>query len=113
MNDSELLDVGAVKPSVQYNHHLSSPLPFLWTMLLFLVIVGFLVSILFRQAYVAFMSNPGLNGFILGVLAIGIVLVIAQVISLRSEVRWFNAFQAAGSVDKVGRVPKLLAPMHA
>lgn len=113
MNDSELLDVGAVKPPVQYNHHLSSPLPFLWTMLLFLIIVGFLVAILFRQAYVAFMSNPGLNGFILGVLVIGIVLIFVQVLSLRSEVRWFNAFQAAGSVDRVGRLPKLLAPMRA
>ena len=113
MNDSELLDVGAVKPPVQYNHHLSSPLPFLWTMLIFLIIVGFLVAILFRQAYVAFMSNPGLNGFILGVLGIGIILVLVQVLSLRSEVRWFNAFQAAGSVEKVGRLPKLLAPMRA
>lgn len=113
MNDTELLDVGAVKPKVQYNHHLSSPLPFLWTMLLFLIIVGFLVAILFRQAYVAFMSNPGLNGFILGVLVIGIILVFVQVLSLRPEVRWFNAFQAAGSVEKVGRLPKLLAPMRA
>lgn len=113
MHESELLDVGAVKPQVQYNHHLSSPLPFLWTMMLFLIIVGFLVAILFRQAYVAFMSNPGLNGFILGVLGIGIILVFVQVLSLRSEVRWFNAFQAAGSVEKVGRLPKLLAPMRA
>jgi hypothetical protein len=113
MNESELLDVGAVKPQTHYNHQLSSPLPFLWTMLLFLIIVGFLVAILFRQAYVAFMSNPGLNGFILGVLLIGILLVFLQVFSLRPEVRWFNAFQAAGSVDKVGRLPKLLAPMRA
>ncbi len=80
-------------------------------MVLFLILVGFLAAILYRQAHTAFMTNPGLNGFILGVLAIGIILVFTQTMSLRSEVRWFNAFRAAGSVEKVGRAPKLLAPM--
>ena len=113
MADSELLDLGVEKPVAtrQYSHKLSSPTPFLWTMVLFLILVGFLAAILYRQAHTAFMSNPGLNGFILGVLAIGIILVFTQTMSLRSEVSWFNAFRAAGSVDKVGRAPKLLAPM--
>ncbi|UYZ09988.1 flagellar motor protein MotA [Agrobacterium salinitolerans] len=113
MADSELLDLGVEKPVTtrQYSHKLSSPTPFLWTMVLFLILVGFLAAILYRQAHTAFMSNPGLNGFILGVLAIGIILVFTQTMSLRSEVSWFNAFRAAGSVDKVGRAPKLLAPM--
>ena len=112
MADTELLDVGVEKPATQYSHRLSSPTPFLWTMLLFLVIVGFLAAILFRQAQTAFMTNPGLNGFILGVLGIGIILVFTQVFSLRPEVRWFNAFRAAGSAEKAGRSPKLLAPMR-
>lgn len=113
MADSELLDLGVEKPVTtrQYSHKLSSPTPFLWTMVLFLVLVGFLASILYRQAHTAFMTNPGLNGFILGVLVIGIILVFTQTMSLRSEVRWFNAFRAAGSVEKAGRAPKLLAPM--
>ena len=113
MADSELLDLGVEKPVTtrQYSHKLSSPTPFLWTMVLFLILVGFLAAILYRQAHTAFMTNPGLNGFILGVLAIGIILVFTQTMSLRSEVRWFNAFRAAGSVEKVGRAPKLLAPM--
>ncbi|MBP1877366.1 putative membrane protein [Agrobacterium rubi] len=113
MADTERLDVG-VERSVtkEYHHKLSSPTPFLWTMILFLIIVAFLAAILFRQAQTAFMTNPGLNGFILGVLVIGIILVFTQILSLRPEVRWFNNFQAAGTVDKAGRAPKLLAPMR-
>ncbi|MET0170996.1 flagellar motor protein MotA [Agrobacterium vaccinii] len=113
MADTERLDLGVEKPvTKQYHHKLSSPTPFLWTMIIFLIIVAFLAAILFRQAQSAFMTNPGLNGFILGVLVIGIILVFTQIFSLRPEVRWFNGFQAAGTVDKAGRAPKLLAPMH-
>ncbi|TCU15718.1 flagellar motor protein MotA [Rhizobium sullae] len=101
------------KPSSNYIYKLSSPMPFLWTMLLFLVIVGFIASILFRQAQTAFMHNPGLNGLIVGVLAVGIILVFTHVLALRPEVRWFNSFRAAGSADKVNRNPRLLAPMRA
>lgn len=97
----------------RFTPRLSSPMSFLWTMVIFLIIAAFLAAILFRQAYVAFMTNPGLNGFILAVLLIGIILVFSQVIGLRTEVRWFNSFQAAGSADRVGRDPRLLAPMRA
>lgn len=96
-----------------YKHKLSNPASFLWTMLIFLILVGFVASILYRQAAHAFQTNPGLNGLILGVLAIGILLVFVQVISLAREVGWFNSFRAAGGdADKVGREPRLLAPMR-
>ncbi|MBT9369325.1 flagellar motor protein MotA [Rhizobium sp. CSW-27] len=104
VNGSEL----APRPQ---GYKLSNPVPFLWTMLIFLIIVGFIVAILYRQAHTAFMTNPGLNGLILGVLAIGVLLIFTQVISLIPEVRWFNSFRAAGSADRVGRQPRLLAPM--
>ncbi|MCO5731962.1 flagellar motor protein MotA [Rhizobium sp. SSA_523] len=96
-----------------HGYKLSNPVPFLWTMVIFLIIVGFIVAILYRQAHTAFVTNPGLNGLILGVLAIGIILIFTQVMSLIPEVRWFNSFRAAGSADRVGRDPKLLAPMRA
>jgi hypothetical protein len=96
-----------------YGYKLSSPMPFFSTMLLFLIIVGFIAAILYRQAHAAFVTNPGLNGLILGVLAVGIILVFNHVLALRPEVRWFNSFRAAGSADKVGREPRLLAPMRA
>lgn len=100
------------KTTGNYSYKLSSPMPFLWTMVMFLVIVGFIAAILFRQAQTAFMHNPGLNGLIVGVLGVGIILVFTHVLALRPEVRWFNSFRAAGNADKVSRDPKLLAPMR-
>lgn len=101
-------DTGGVEP-----HKLSSPMVFFWSMVIFLIIVGFLAAILYRQIQSAFMTNPGLNGLILGVLAVGILLAFNQVLRLRPEVRWVNSFRAAGDADKVGRDPVLLAPMRA
>lgn len=110
MNVAEL-DETERRPS-GYGAKLSSPMPVLWTMVIFLIIIGFITAILYRQAHSAFITNPGLNGLILGVLLIGIILVFNHVLGLRPEVRWFNSFRAAGSADKVGRDPKLLAPMR-
>ena len=104
---------GSSETGDEYPHKLSSPMAFFWTMVIFLIIVGFVAAILFRQAQAAFLSNPGLNGLILGVLLIGILLVFNHVLALRPEVRWFNSFRAAGSAEKVGRDPVLLAPMRA
>ena len=75
MANTEMLDVGVERPVMHgREYRLSSPTPFLWTMFIFLIIVGFLAASLYRQAHQAFMTNPGLNGFILGVLLIGIIL---------------------------------------
>ncbi len=95
-----------------YGGKLSSPMPFFWTMLIFLIIVGFIAAILYRQAHAAFVTNPGLNSLILGVLLVGVILVFNHVLALRPEVRWFNSFRAAGSAERVGRDPRLLAPMR-
>jgi hypothetical protein len=112
MENVKLADLGSTDNSGEgYGYKLSSPMAFFWTMILFLIIVGFIAAILFRQTKEAFLHNPGLNGLILGVLAIGILLVFAHVLSLRPEVRWFNSFRAVGDMDKAGRKPKLLAPM--
>jgi hypothetical protein len=104
---------GSAETGEDYPHKLSSPMAFFWTMVIFLIIVGFVAAILFRQAQSAFLSNPGLNGLIVGVLLIGILLVFNHVLALRPEVRWFNSFRAAGSAERVGRDPVLLAPMRA
>lgn len=97
----------------RYGKTLSSPMPVFWTMILFLIIVAFIAAILYRQIHTAFMANPGLNGLILGVELIGIIMVFSHVLGLRPEVAWFNSFRAAGHADRVGREPKLLAPMRA
>ncbi|MEZ2127990.1 MULTISPECIES: flagellar motor protein MotA [unclassified Sinorhizobium] len=112
MENVKLEDLGSAGNSAEYNYRLSSPMPFFWTMVIFLIIVAFISAILFRQAQTAFMHNPGLNGLILGVLAVGIILVFSHVLALRPEVRWFNSFRAVGTAEKVSRNPRLLAPMR-
>jgi hypothetical protein len=88
---------------------LSSPQVFLLSMLIFLAIVGFIAAILYRQVSRAFVTNPGLNGLILGVLVVGILLAFLQVIRLFREVRWVNSFRAGSEATE----PVLLAPMKA
>jgi hypothetical protein len=80
-------------------------------MMIFLIIAGFLGLILYNQASIAFMSNPGLNGVILAVLAIGILMIFRQVLRLFPEIRWVNTFRDAEPGIEVARPPVLLAPM--
>ena len=94
-------------------HKLSSPRIFLVRMLVFLVLCGLLVFVLYRQIWVAFMANPGLNAVIIGVLLIGVLLAFRQVIRLYPEVAWVNNFRLADPGLAVERAPKLLAPMAA
>jgi hypothetical protein len=94
-------------------HKLSSPLVFFWSMMIFLILSGFVAAILYRQIQAAFLANPGLNGLIVGVLGVGVLLVFTHVLRLRPEVRWVNSLRATGDAEKVGRDPVLLAPMRA
>ena len=92
---------------------LSSPRIFLVRMLVFLILCSLLAVILYKQILAAFLSNPGLNGLIIGVLAIGILLSFRQVIRLFREVAWVNGFRLADPGIAVERPPVLLAPMAA
>ncbi|TCD11444.1 flagellar motor protein MotA [Oricola cellulosilytica] len=94
-------------------YRLSNPQVFLLSMIIFLVIVGFVAAILYRQISSAFVTNPGLNGLILGVLTVGVVLVFLQVIGLFREVRWINTFRSGDTLKAARRDPVLLAPMRA
>ncbi|RIY00927.1 flagellar motor protein MotA [Aureimonas flava] len=90
----------------------SSPLVFLWAMLVFLALAGFVAMILGRQVIQAFSTNPGLNGLILGVLAVGILLALLQILRLAREARWLNALRD-NDRERRARAPVLLAPMEA
>jgi membrane associated rhomboid family serine protease len=92
---------------------LSSPRIFLVRMLVFLILCALVVVILYKQIWVAFLANPGLNGLIVGVLVIGILLAFRQVIRLFREVNWVNGFRLADPGLAVERPPILLAPMAA
>ena len=53
---------------------LSSPQIFLVRMLVFLVLCGLVMTVLYKQIMTAFFANPGLNALIGAVLLIGIIL---------------------------------------
>jgi hypothetical protein len=90
---------------------LTSPRIFLIRMVVFLVLCGLVVVVLYKQIWTAFMANPGLNALIIGVLGIGIALAFRQVIRLFPEVNWVNSFRLADPGLAVERSPVLLAPM--
>src|SRR5881275_1327433 len=90
---------------------LSSPRIFLVRMVVFLVLCGLIVIVLYKQIWTAFLANPGLNALIIGVLAIGIALAFRQVIRLFPEIDWVNGFRLADPGLAVERPPVLLAPM--
>ena len=90
---------------------LTPPGVFLLRMVIFLTLVGFLAAILFEQLQRSLLTNPGLNGLILGVLALGIVYAFRQVIRLYPEIRWVNAYRIADPGLSIAHRPVLLAPM--
>ncbi|MCH8239039.1 MAG: flagellar motor protein MotA [Proteobacteria bacterium] len=90
---------------------LTRPQVFFWRMIIFLILVAFLVAILYTQTVSAFMTNPGLNGLIVGVLFIGIAYAFRQIVRLFPEIRWVNNFRIADPGLKVAKAPVLLAPM--
>ncbi len=91
---------------------LTSPRIFLVGMAAFLALVGFVVLILYKQIALAFSANPGLNGLILGVLAIGSLFTFRQVIRLFHEIHWVNSLTGAPA-GRAAHAPVLLAPMAA
>jgi hypothetical protein len=92
---------------------LSPPRIYLIRMLVFLILCALLVVVMYKQIWVAFMANPGLNGVIVAVLLIGIMLSFRQVIRLYPEINWVNGFRLADPGLAVERAPVLLAPMAA
>ena len=92
---------------------LSTPRIFLVRMLVFLILCGLLLVVLYKQIWVAFLANPGLNALIAGVLLIGIILAFRQVIRLYPEISWVNSFRISDPGLAVDRRPVLLAPMAA
>jgi hypothetical protein len=92
---------------------LSSPRIFLVRMMIFVILGGLVAFVLYKQIENAFLANPGLNALIIGVLAIGILLALRQVIRLYPEIRWVNNFRLGDPGLAVERPPTLLAPMAA
>ena len=92
---------------------MTSPLPYLVRMLLFLAVVAGLSAYLSEDLLRVFSNTPGLDAVILGVLVIGIFFIFRQVVLLWPEVNWLRSFQHREentTVPPSDRV-NLLAPM--
>lgn len=100
-----------IKMGTEYDpNRLSSPRIVLMTMIIFLLLIAFLALVLMRQIQTFFVTNPGLNGLILGVLIAGILLAFTQVLRLVPEISWVNSFRNG---EERANDPVLLAPMRA
>ena len=94
------------------------PQRYLIRMTIFVMIVLVAVAALYGPLKSAFMANALLNGFIVGVLLLGIVYIFRQVISLRPELEWLGRLRAESKERLIypdalaaERPPRLLAPM--
>ena len=90
---------------------MARPHLYLLRMVMLLVIVGALGAVLAPRLKFAFMSNPGLNAVILGVLLLGILYDFRQVIRLFPEVAWIERFRTDQPGLSIHTPPRLLAPM--
>jgi hypothetical protein len=90
---------------------MTSPTRYLWQMLAFLVPVAALAAVLSGELAHAFAANPILNTVILLVLLFGIFWTVRQVLALRREVAWLEAYiQPLPGAPELAP-PRLLAPM--
>lgn len=97
--------------SAPLHRTLTPPGVFLIRMLVFLTLIAFLAAILHERLMASVMTNPGLNGLIVGVLLLGILYAFRQVGRLYREIRWVNAFRISDPGIAIEHKPILLAPM--
>jgi len=90
---------------------MTKPRKYLIRMVLFVVAAFVLCAILFLPLRGAFLANAPLNGFIVGVLVLGIIYNFRQVILLYPEVAWIDNFRTDSAPASEVHPPKLLAPM--
>lgn len=89
---------------------------YLTRMVLFLAVVAVVAAGLFPMLKTAFLSNPALNGLILGVLVVGIGYIFHQVLTLAPEAAWIKNFRQENpgkASTETPRPPRLLAPLAA
>lgn len=86
------------------------PSQYLIRIAIFLVAMLALAAFLSRTLLEIFLSNPALNGLILGVLLIGLGFAIREIWKLTPEVDWLDRVQR-GDTRSYGRDPVLLAAM--
>lgn len=83
----------------------------LFWMTFYLAVVAGICALLFVPLKGAVLANPGFNGVILGVLAIGILINFRQVIVLNTEINWIKVFRTGQPGISVTTEPRLLKPL--
>lgn len=88
----------------------SRPLRYLVRALVFIALIGFLGYILQDGLKQAFMTNPGLNGLIVGALLVGVLIALRELWRLSSEARAATRL-AAAPADADIRRGQVIAPL--
>ena len=91
----------------------SRPLRYVIRSVLFLALIGFLGFILQAGLVTAFMTNPGLNGLILGSLLVGTLIALRELWRIHSEARAATRLAAAPAQAEIrrGQVISPLGPV--
>lgn len=90
---------------------MSNPSRVLVWMAAFLAAVIAVCAVLYQPLMRAFGANEVFNGMILGVLLVGIVIDFRQVMGLKPEVRWIEAFREGERERLLEEPPRLLGPV--
>lgn len=105
---------GAPKQGGLQRHMITRPGIYIIRIGIFLTLCALFAYILGKTITTAFLANPGLNGLILGVLALGTISMVNQILKLFPEVHFINTLRMPdGGTRKFRARPKLLAPLSA
>ncbi|MGX5736555.1 flagellar motor protein MotA [Bosea thiooxidans] len=88
----------------------SRPLRYVVRAVLFLALIGFLGFILQDGLRQAFMTNPGLNGLIVGALLVGVLIALRELWRIHSEARAATRLAASPATAEVRR-GEVIAPL--
>ena len=90
---------------------MTDPRRYLIRMAIFLVAVAAIAGVLMTPLIDTFMANPALNCVILGVLVVGIVFILRNVVKLGPEVAWIERFRDPTPGAPPMAPPALLGPV--
>lgn len=89
----------------------TQPVRQVFLMLVITALVAFGGYVAMPRLLPVFLTNPYLNGFILGVFVLGVLACYWQVLQLISSVRWIEGFVADRPGAPAQNAPRLLAPL--
>jgi hypothetical protein len=90
---------------------MSNPKHTLFWMFVYLVTVALICVLLYQPLKGAFLANWVFNSLILGVLLVGIMITIRQVLVLIPELYWIRMFRTGETGMSLTREPRLLKPL--